>query len=48
LEADWLDERTLELLTEAYGPAVKLDLARDGIHWAQFSHLYLNFWIGYH
>jgi oligoendopeptidase F len=44
LEADWLDERTLELLTEAYGPAVKLDPARDGILWAQFSHLYLNFY----
>jgi len=44
LEASWLDDRTLELLSEAYGPAVRLDPSRDGILWAQFSHLYLNFY----
>ncbi|HEY7833440.1 MAG TPA: M3 family metallopeptidase [Ktedonobacterales bacterium] len=44
LPADWLSERTLALLAEAYGPAVALDPARDGILWAQFAHLYLNFY----
>jgi len=44
LSADWLGGRTLALLGEAYGPAVELDPARDGILWAQFSHLYLNFY----
>jgi oligoendopeptidase F len=44
MTADWLGARTLELLGEAYGPAVTLDPARDGILWAQFPHLYLNFY----
>jgi oligoendopeptidase F len=44
LSADWLSERTLALLAEAYGPAVALDPARDGIQWARFPHLYLNFY----
>lgn len=44
ISADWLSERTLALLGEAYGPAVALDTAYDGILWAQFSHLHLNFY----
>jgi oligoendopeptidase F len=44
MSADWLSERTLELFSEGYGPAVTLDPARDGILWAQFPHLYLNFY----
>jgi oligoendopeptidase F len=44
MSADWLGEQTLALLGEAYGSAVALVPARDGILWAQFSHLYLNFY----
>jgi oligoendopeptidase F len=44
MSAAWLSGRTLALLGEAYGPAVALDPARDGIRWAQFSHLYLTFY----
>ncbi|HEX6121518.1 MAG TPA: M3 family oligoendopeptidase [Ktedonobacterales bacterium] len=45
LGADWLSARTLELLREGYGPAVSLaDADRAGILWAQFPHLYLNFY----
>jgi oligoendopeptidase F len=44
ISADWLSARTLELLSEAYGPAVALDPAHDGILWAQMPHLYLNFY----
>jgi oligoendopeptidase F len=44
MSADWLSERTLALFSEGYGPAVVLDPARDGILWAQFSHLYLNYY----
>ncbi len=44
ISADWLSERTLELLGAVYGPAVALDPTRDGIRWAQFSYLYLNFY----
>jgi oligoendopeptidase F len=44
LSADWLGSRMVELLGQAYGPAVTLDAARDGVLWAQFPHLYLNFY----
>lgn len=44
MSASWLSQRMLALLGDAYGPAVALDQARDGILWAQFSHLYLNFY----
>ena len=43
----WLSARMLELLREAYGPAVTLDdtdAARAGLLWAQMPHLYLNFY----
>jgi oligoendopeptidase F len=44
LSADEMSERTLELLREGYGAEVTLDAERDGVMWAQFSHLYLNFY----
>jgi oligoendopeptidase F len=44
MSAEWLSERALELFGAVYGPAVALDPARDGIRWAQMSHLYLNFY----
>jgi oligoendopeptidase F len=44
LSADEMSARMLELLREGYGPGVALDAGRDGVMWAQFSHLYLNFY----
>jgi oligoendopeptidase F len=44
LSADEMSARTLELLREGYGSGVALDAERDGAAWAQFSHLYLNFY----
>lgn len=44
LTAGWMSARMLDLLGEGYGPAVTLDPARDGVIWAQFSHLFLNFY----
>jgi oligoendopeptidase F len=42
--ADEMSARMLDLLREGYGPGVALDAGRDGVMWAQFSHLYLNFY----
>ena len=33
------------LLARGYGPAVRVDAARNGIVWAQFPHLYNNFYV---
>ncbi len=33
------------MLARSYGPAVQVDAVRDGIVWAQFSHLYSNFYV---
>jgi len=44
LSADEMSARMLNLLREGYGPGVALDAKRDGVMWAQFSHLYLNFY----
>jgi oligoendopeptidase F len=44
LSADEMSARMLELLREGYGAEVALDAERDGVMWAQFSHLYLNFY----
>jgi oligoendopeptidase F len=43
--ADTLNGLMADLLAEAYGPAVEVDRARDGITWAQFGHLYANFYV---
>ena len=44
LSADEMSARMLELLRKGYGSGVVLDFERDGVTWAQFSHLYLNFY----
>jgi oligoendopeptidase F len=44
LTADEMSTRMVDLLREGYGPGVALDAERDGVIWAQFSHLYLNFY----
>jgi oligoendopeptidase F len=44
ISADDMSTRMLELLGEGYGAGVTLDVERDGVMWAQFSHPYLNFY----
>jgi oligoendopeptidase F len=34
-----------ELFERGYGPAVQVDAARDGVVWAQFPHLYQNYYV---
>jgi oligoendopeptidase F len=43
--ADLLEDLTVELFAESFGPAVELDRARVGITWAQFPHLYEPFYV---
>jgi oligoendopeptidase F len=45
LTADQLDERMADLFAEGYGPGIEVDRERDGITWAQFSHLYAPFYV---
>jgi len=45
LTADGMSARMAELFAEGYGPAVTLDGPRVGITWAEFPHLYLNFYV---
>lgn len=43
--ADTLNGLMADYLAEGYGPAVAVDRERDGITWAQFGHLYANFYV---
>jgi oligoendopeptidase F len=45
LTADVMSALLAELFARGYGPAVRVDPARDGIVWAQFPHLYENFYV---
>lgn len=45
LTADRLGEVMLRLFREGYGPSVAIDEARTGITWAQFSHVFANFYV---
>jgi oligoendopeptidase F len=45
LTADGMSARLVELFREAYGPDVEIDEARVGITWAQFTHLFANFYV---
>ena len=45
LTADGMSARLAELFRRGYGPAVTQDDAREGITWAQFSHLYVSFYV---
>ncbi len=45
LTADQLNATLADLFTRAYGPAVRVDPARDGIVWAQFPHLYMAYYV---
>jgi oligoendopeptidase F len=43
--ADRLNGLLADLLAEGYGEEVVLDRERDGITWAQFNHLFSNFYV---
>lgn len=45
LTADGMSRLMADLYREAYGPAVEIDDARVGITWAEFPHLFGNFYV---
>lgn len=45
LTADGMSNLLAEELRAGYGPAVAVDTQRDGITWAQFQHMYMNFYV---
>ena len=45
LTADIMNERMLALFAEGYGDEMAYDPARVGITWAQFQHMYMNFYV---
>jgi len=45
LTADNMSALMLDLFREGYGGEVELDEARIGITWAQFPHLFMNFYV---
>lgn len=45
LTADTMSGILVELFRKGYGPAVRIDEPRVGITWAQFPHMYMNFYV---
>jgi len=45
LSADILSEICSEYFAEGYGDEVEFDKSRVGITWAQFQHMYMNFYV---
>jgi len=45
MNADFMTKRCAELFKEGYGNEVAYDEDRIGITWAQFSHMYMNFYV---
>jgi len=45
LTADSMNALMADLLAEGYGSELEPDRARDGILWAQFNHMYANFYV---
>jgi oligoendopeptidase F len=45
LTAESMMELMADLYAEAYGPAVEVDRPRVGITWAEFPHLFANFYV---
>ncbi len=43
--AERMGQLLASLFAHGYGPAVSVDTARNGVVWAQFSHLYSNFYV---
>jgi oligoendopeptidase F len=45
LTAEVMNRLLYELFARGYGPAVSVDPERDGVVWAQFPHLYSDFYV---
>ena len=45
LMADSMGAKLAELFANGYGPAWQMDNSREGITWAQFNHLYSDFYV---
>lgn len=45
LTADGMNDLCADLFAEGYGDEMVMDRAREGIKWAQFNHLYANFYV---
>jgi len=45
LSADIMSEICSDYFSEGYGDEVKFDKSRVGITWAQFQHMYMNFYV---
>lgn len=45
LTADAMNEQLASLFAKGYGPAWKMDVAREGISWAQYPHFYADFYV---
>ncbi|HVO43326.1 MAG TPA: oligoendopeptidase F [Aggregatilineales bacterium] len=45
LTADGMGDYLAALYTKGYGSAVKVETPREGITWAEFGHLYANFYV---
>ena len=45
LSADIMNEICSDYFSEGYGDEVKFDKSRAGITWAQFQHMYMNFYV---
>lgn len=45
LTADSMIDLMADFLAEGYGGEIELDRQRDGIMWAEFNHLYANFYV---
>jgi oligoendopeptidase F len=45
LTADGLNAKLAELFKAGYGPAWKLDAAREGVSWATYPHFYADFYV---
>jgi oligoendopeptidase F len=45
LTADAMNAYLAELFRRGYGPAVAVDEQRDGVIWAEFSHLFMGFYV---
>jgi oligoendopeptidase F len=45
VNADDMNHLMADLFSEGYGGELELDLEREGSTWAQFGHLYMNFYV---
>lgn len=45
LSADGLNQLMYEIFKEGYGDEVEAEVEREGVTWAQFGHLYANFYV---